>query len=56
MDSGDANDDGKIDVADAIKILGHLFTNTGPLPDPFAACGSDPTDDALACEVFAPCP
>ena len=28
---GDANDDNGIDIADAVKILGHLFGGTGPL-------------------------
>jgi len=55
QDAGDGNDDGKLDIADAIRILGHLFAQTGPLPDPFDACGVDPTDDTLGCEAFAPC-
>ncbi|HAK96653.1 MAG TPA: hypothetical protein DCM87_17090, partial [Planctomycetes bacterium] len=56
MDAADANDDGKLDIADAVKVLGYLFSQTGPLPDPFAECGLDPSDDAIECEVFAPCP
>ena len=55
LDAADANDDGKLDVADAVKILGHLFAATGPLPQPFGACGPDPSDDALGCVKFAPC-
>ncbi len=46
-DAADANDDGALNIADAIKILGHLFAGEGPLPDPFDACGPDPTDDEL---------
>ncbi|HAK95634.1 MAG TPA: hypothetical protein DCM87_11675 [Planctomycetes bacterium] len=56
LDAGDANDDGKIDIADAIKILGHLFASSGPLPEPFDACGEDPTDtDTLDCRTYTPC-
>ncbi|HAK95680.1 MAG TPA: hypothetical protein DCM87_11920 [Planctomycetes bacterium] len=57
LEAGDANDDGKVDIADAIRILGHLFAQTGPLPDPFDACGVDPTpgDPPLGCETFEPC-
>ncbi len=54
-DTGDANDDGNLDIADAIKMLAHLFAAAGPLPQPFGACGIDPTDDALDCASFAPC-
>ena len=57
LEAGDANDDNKIDIADAVKILGHLFAQTGPLPEPFGACGPDPTpgEPPLGCETFAPC-
>ena len=54
-DAADANDDGKLDVADAIKTLSHLFAQAGPLPEPFTACGIDPTSDAMGCESFPPC-
>ncbi len=58
-DTADANNDGKIDIADAIKILGYLFTSatTGPLPEPFTACGLDPAEpaDSLDCAAYAPC-
>jgi hypothetical protein len=55
LDAADANDDGRINVADAITILGHLFGETGPLPDPFTGCGTDPSEDDLTCDSFAPC-
>jgi len=55
VDAADANDDGKIDIADAIKILGHMFTNTGPLAAPFGECGIDLTVDDLDCSTFTPC-
>lgn len=55
LDAADANDSGAIDIADPIAILGHLFAQAGPLPEPFGACGIDPTEDALGCENHAPC-
>jgi hypothetical protein len=54
-DAADTNDDGTLDIADAISLLGHLFAGTGPLPDPFAACGPDPTPDELSCGGFGDC-
>ena len=55
LDAADANDEGKVDIADAIKILGYLFASAGPLAEPFAACGADPTPDTLTCESFPAC-
>ncbi len=54
-DAADANDDGTVNIADAIRVLGHLFGGTGPLPEPFAACGADTTQDGLECAAFRPC-
>ncbi len=56
MDAGDANDDGVVDVSDAVRILLYLFGNTGPLPAPHGACGSDPTADDLGCDFEFGCP
>ena len=50
-----ANDDGALDIADAVAILSRLFANAGPLPAPFSECGLDPTADELGCAAFAPC-
>ena len=52
LDAADANDDGAVNIADAVSILGHLFGGEEPLPDPFLACGPDPTDDSLTCDTF----
>ena len=46
-DAADANDDGKVDIADAVKILAHLFAGAGPLPPPFPGCGVDPSSDNM---------
>jgi hypothetical protein len=53
IDAADANDDGKVNLADAITILGYLFSGAASLPGPFAECGSDPTADTLGCEARA---
>ena len=44
-----------LDLGDAVTVLGHLFAGTGPLPDPFALCGADPTADTVDCAAFPPC-
>ena len=54
--SADANDDGRLDLSDAVRVLVHLFGDGAPLPEPFTACGGDPTEDGLECAVSAPCP
>ncbi len=55
LKTGDTNDDGQVNIADAIRLLGHLFASTGPLPPPFAACGTETTTDTLTCISFTPC-
>ena len=45
---GDTDASGIIDITDAIFLLQHLFQGGDAPPDPgLAACGSDPTPDAL---------
>ena len=46
---GDANDDGSLDLGDAIYLLFHLFAAGPPPPPPFEAPGADPTPDGLTC-------
>ncbi|MFN0057252.1 MAG: FG-GAP-like repeat-containing protein [Planctomycetota bacterium] len=48
-DALDANDSGGVDIADAVYVLEYLFIAGAPPPAPFAACGADPTLDALDC-------
>ena len=55
LQSVDANDDGQLDIADTIRLLTYLFADGPPLPEPFGACGSDMTPDALTCVSYAPC-
>ena len=47
--SADTNDDGVLNVSDAVGVLIHLFASNRPLPGP-TDCGVDPTADALGCE------
>jgi hypothetical protein len=54
-DAGDANDDGRLNVTDAVTLLLHLFGGWGKLPEPFDACGPDPTPGGMGCEHFEPC-
>ncbi len=57
LDAGDVDDDGSLGHADPIDLLAYLFENgpAPPAPGP-NACGPDPTDDALDCASFEPCP
>ena len=55
LDAADANDDGRIDLSDAIYILSYLFV-AGPEPAaPYPECGLDPTEDALGCARQSRC-
>ena len=47
----DVDDDGRLLVTDAVRLLGYLFSGDEPLPPPAFSCGEDPTPDELgACE------
>jgi hypothetical protein len=48
-DAADSNDDGKVNITDAIVLVLHLYQGYGPLPEPSAAPGFDPTEDGLGC-------
>ncbi|MGE4618497.1 MAG: proprotein convertase P-domain-containing protein [Planctomycetota bacterium] len=50
-DACDNNDDGNLDVGDAISQLDSLFGGSAPPPAPGPTnCGVDPTEDSLGCE------
>jgi CxxC motif-containing protein (DUF1111 family) len=58
-DAVDTDDNGSIEVTDAIALLGYLFRGQSQPPPPGAGhlCGEDPTDDdALTCVVYDACP
>lgn len=54
-DATDLDDDGKLNIVDAIFLFRHLFQGGAEPPPPFTDCGEDPTEDALACPSFPPC-
>ena len=53
--SSDSNDDGAVNVADGIQILGYLFSGSGDPPAPFPNCGNDPSEDLLSCDFYPGC-
>ncbi|HEX9284235.1 MAG TPA: SUMF1/EgtB/PvdO family nonheme iron enzyme, partial [Nitrospirales bacterium] len=53
-DAADANDDGQVNIGDAISVLFYLFDGDQP-PQPFPECGEDPTEDSLNCDSFWIC-
>lgn len=54
-DTADTNDDGMLNIADPIALLGYLFSQGLPPPEPFGACGVDPTPDPLDCASYVFC-
>ena len=46
--SADTNDDGLLNIGDAINLLSFLFTGGATLPYPYPGYGIDPTSDSLA--------
>lgn len=56
-DACDGNDDGAMNIADAVYGLAYLFSGGLPPPAPGpTACGTDPTLDMLGCASPAGCP
>ncbi len=53
--TADANDNGTINSTDVVTVLNYLFRGGTQPPDPFAACGADPTEDDLTCEAYTHC-
>jgi hypothetical protein len=55
LDAADADDDGSIQMGDALHILKHLYVpGSPPPPPPFPDCGYDNTPDSLTCQEH-PC-
>ena len=52
-DAADANDDGVIDVSDAVFLLNSLFSSGASIAEPFPDCGWDWTPDDLLCASSA---
>ena len=53
--AADSNDDGQLNILDPIATIAVLFGLEAALPEPFAACGIDRSEDALTCVGFGPC-
>ena len=57
-DAADADDNGQVELLDAVHILYVLFLGKGIIPPPGPTtdpCGIDPTTDAIDCAVYASC-
>jgi len=49
LDAADADDDGRVTILDAIRLIFYLFAGGQEPAPPFATPGEDPTADALDC-------
>ncbi|MFQ5655649.1 MAG: hypothetical protein ACE5GW_13085 [Planctomycetota bacterium] len=48
-DVADVDDDGLLDIPDAMHLLNYLYMNGPVVPAPFPLCGGDASADALPC-------
>ena len=57
LDSADADDNGRVELSDAVGVFGYLFLGIDPpaAPGP-TECGVDTTDDELDCSEHGSCP
>ena len=55
LDSLDSNDDGMVDITDALYLLDFLFRSGPTLDEPYLECGLDPTRDSLSCIDYTVC-
>jgi len=55
LDAADTDDDGTVDIADAVRTLRYLFLGGLPPEEPFPTCGIDPVIDGLDCRESASC-
>lgn len=51
-DACDTNDDGRLNMTDAIYVFNFLFLGGPAPPAPFPECGTDPTPDDLSCGLW----
>lgn len=54
-DAADANDDGGVNLTDAVFILNAVFRGGPQPPEPSASCGPDPTEDGIGCSSNGLC-
>ncbi len=50
QDAADVDDNGAIEITDLTRLLGYLFLDQPPPPEPFPECGWDWGEDELACK------
>ncbi len=56
QDACDVNDDGILNLIDAISLILTLYGSAPEVPRPYPLCGDDPTGaDSLDCRVFPIC-
>jgi hypothetical protein len=48
-DASDSNDDGRVDISDAVHLIRYLFLTGGAPLQPFPECGIDDTEDEIGC-------
>ncbi len=49
--AGDWNDDGQVDISDALSVIFYFFGGWDPPQKPYPSCGEDPTPD-LPCDHY----
>ncbi len=49
LDAADSDDNGKVELTDAIRVLNFLFTGGNAPPEPYPEVGTDRTGDGLSC-------
>ena len=54
-DAADGNDDGFLDISDAVYVLRHLFLEKVTISAPYPECGEDLTEDGLGCVSSPAC-
>ena len=59
LEAADPNNNGSIDLVDAVFLLNFLFLGGDALPEPVGACGEDPdprgSEADLGCREYGPC-
>jgi hypothetical protein len=55
-EAGDVNDNGRLEITDAVLLLSHLFRSAQPPAAPYPEAGTDPRDSPadLGCELPVP--
>jgi hypothetical protein len=54
-DAADLDNNGRVDLSDAIGLLLHLYSMGLPPQPPYPECGHESDNDDLTCDTHAPC-